>query len=116
MTAIGNVLTSAQKNFEINSQAEGGDLAATVSALNNIWSEFNNLNADNSKEAVRSVLLAAMDVYDIFSKSTNHNMVNNGVRFAALIDRLRINIGAFNDALDPSFASFHRCTVECQTG
>lgn len=106
MTSIGNVVTSAQKNFEINSQAEGGDLAATVSALNNIWSEFNNLNADNSKEAVRSVLLAAMDVYDIFSKSTNHNMINNGVRVAALVDRLLINIGAFNRALDPNLDTY----------
>ncbi len=62
MSTIGNVYNSARTNFEVNSQASGGDLFATVSAVNNLWSEFNN-SGSSSKEVIRSFILLVQDAY-----------------------------------------------------
>ncbi|MDM1020456.1 calcium-binding protein, partial [Acinetobacter sp. VNK23] len=100
MSTIGNVLNSARTNFEVNSQASGGDLFATVSAVNNLWSEFNN-SGSSSKEVIRSFILLVQDAYGLFVKSTNHNIANSLTKIANLSDRLWSNVEDFNKITDP---------------
>ncbi|WHR59075.1 hypothetical protein [Acinetobacter haemolyticus] len=115
MSTIGNVLNSAKTKFEINSQAAGGDLFTTVSAVNNLWSEFNN-SGSSPKEAIRSFILLVQDTYGLFVKSTNHNIANSLTKVANLANRLWVNIDDFNkitDPLNPRYDSGYVKKVSC---
>lgn len=102
MEKIGRILNDAERYFEVNSQAKGSDLAATVSALNNMWSAINNNNADNETETTRSILLAILDVYDMMGWSKKSGIAANLARIAGVGDRLFNNVIALVNALEES--------------
>lgn len=112
MSTVGKIVNSAQKNFEVNSQAAGGDLFNTVSGVNNLWSEMNNASSGNSTEAARSFLLLVQDAFDIFVKSKNLNIANNITRIVNLGDRLSDNIEKFNRNTDPISQTYDNGYVE----
>lgn len=97
MSKIGSFLNNRERMFEANNT--GGDLASAISAINNVYSEFNNANAGNNKEAFRSFLLLTQDVVDLFPNSNNLNIVNNLVRVVSLSDRLALNVNDYIDTV-----------------
>jgi len=97
MSRIGSFLNNREKMFEANNV--GGDLSSTISAINNIYSELNNANSGNNREAFRSFLLLVQDVIDLFPNSNNLNIANNLVRVVTLSDRLALNVNDYIDTV-----------------
>ncbi|WP_306423178.1 calcium-binding protein, partial [Acinetobacter sp. YH12086] len=97
MSKIGSFVDN---NLEIDKRAELGDLGATVSALNNIWSSINNNQSGNNLETTTSILLAIQDGVDLIAKSKILQNVNGIGQIGQLAGRFFRNSETLLDQLD----------------